>query len=262
MIGVYMKKALVLMFAAIIAPCVYAAEIISHRGYWNTEGSAQNSISSLTNAHKAGFYGSEMDVYITSDNVVAVNHDAAPWGVSIENNTWDKLLQTRLPNGEDLPTFEKYISAHKELGGDTKLVIEFKQHAKPENDERAIDSTLALVKKYGAEDKVIYVSLSVKICETAARKAPEGTTVLYLLGNLNPKELKKRGITGFSYPVEIVMLNPDWIKSAKKLGLKSGVWTVNDEQKLQWCIDRKVDLITTDNPVLLRDMLEQSSKNK
>ncbi|MDR1695765.1 MAG: hypothetical protein LBR69_03935 [Endomicrobium sp.] len=252
-----MKKAFILMFFVILsAGAAYATEIISHRGYWDTAGSAQDSVTSLTNAHNIKAYGSEMDVYITTDNVVVVNHDAALWGISIENNSWDRISQTRLPNGEDLPTFEKYISAHKELGGDTKLIIEVKRNINSQNDKRVVDAVLALVKKYGVEDKVEYASLGIDICDMIAAKAPKGTAVVYLAGNLSPKKLKKHRVTGFNYPAEVMMLNPNWIKQAKKRGLTSGAWTVNDREKLQWCIDRKVDFVTTDKPVLLREMIE------
>lgn len=49
-----------------------AQQVIAHRGYWKTEGSAQNSISSLQNTHRIGVYGSEFDVHITRDGEVVV----------------------------------------------------------------------------------------------------------------------------------------------------------------------------------------------
>lgn len=50
-------------------------QIIAHRGYWDTKGSAQNSIASLRKAADAKVYGSECDVHITADSVIIVNHD-------------------------------------------------------------------------------------------------------------------------------------------------------------------------------------------
>ena len=44
------------------SPCKAKTGIIAHRGYWKTEGSAQNSIASLTKAQQLGIYGSEFDV--------------------------------------------------------------------------------------------------------------------------------------------------------------------------------------------------------
>ena len=50
-------------------------KVIAHRGYWTAPGSAQNSIDALAQAAKAGCYGSEFDVWMTSDSVIVVNHD-------------------------------------------------------------------------------------------------------------------------------------------------------------------------------------------
>ena len=41
---------------------------------------------------------------------------------------------------------------------------------------------------------------------------------------------------------------PEWIHEAHRLGMTVNVWTVNDTENLKWCVDNKVDFITTDNP--------------
>ena len=51
-------------------------QIIAHRGYWKTEGAAQNSIAALLKADSIGVYGSECDLWLSSDGVPVVNHDA------------------------------------------------------------------------------------------------------------------------------------------------------------------------------------------
>lgn len=76
-----MKKILVMTMMLLMAMVVPSAakdranQVIAHRGYWKTEGSAQNSISSLKNTYRIGVYGSEFDVHITRDGVVVVFHD-------------------------------------------------------------------------------------------------------------------------------------------------------------------------------------------
>ena len=42
-------------------------QVIAHRGFWKTEGSAQNSITALKKAAEAKVYGSEFDVQLTAD---------------------------------------------------------------------------------------------------------------------------------------------------------------------------------------------------
>jgi glycerophosphoryl diester phosphodiesterase len=54
------------------------------------------------------------------------------------------------------------------------------------------------------------------------------------------------------------MLKPEWIRQAKKLGIISAVWTVNEPDKLKWCINHKIDFITTDKPELLRSIMEEN----
>ena len=43
-----------------------AQKIIAHRGYWDTENNAKNSIKSLKSAQEISAYGSEFDVLILS----------------------------------------------------------------------------------------------------------------------------------------------------------------------------------------------------
>ena len=50
-------------------------KVIAHRGYWTAPGSAQNSLASFAKADSIGVYGSEMDVWLTGDDKLVVNHD-------------------------------------------------------------------------------------------------------------------------------------------------------------------------------------------
>ena len=58
-----MKKILSLVAAAVLGTVVYAQpKIVAHRGYWRTDGSAQNSITALQKAATLGCYGSEFEI--------------------------------------------------------------------------------------------------------------------------------------------------------------------------------------------------------
>ena len=57
-----MKKLFILLNLFIISQLLSAqTQIIAHRGFWKTSGSAQNSISALIKADSIAVYGSEMD---------------------------------------------------------------------------------------------------------------------------------------------------------------------------------------------------------
>ena len=60
-----------------------ATKVIAHRGYWNTEGSAQNSVAALKKAAEIGVYGSEFDVHVPSDGIPLLNHGVTINGLKI-----------------------------------------------------------------------------------------------------------------------------------------------------------------------------------
>lgn len=83
------------MFFCMAMPHLQAqTKVIAHRGFWNTEGSAQNSLTSLRKAAKARLYGSEFDVQMTADSIIVVNHDNAIGGYIIEKTPYSKIKCT------------------------------------------------------------------------------------------------------------------------------------------------------------------------
>ena len=73
----YFKFSFALLLCLLVAASVEAkgkVKVIAHRGYWKTEGSAQNSIRSLELANQIKVYGSEFDVHLTADDVPVIHH--------------------------------------------------------------------------------------------------------------------------------------------------------------------------------------------
>lgn len=230
-------------------------KIIAHRGYWDKEGSAQNSISSLNNANSIGIYGSEFDVIITSDGVAVVNHDDDIDGIRIEDTTYDVIKDKKLKNGETLPTLKEYLIAGKR-NSETKLILEIKPHKQKENEKRAVAETLRLVDENGLNGQVEYISFSQNVCEELLKHSPN-SQIAYLKGDLSPKQIKDLGLTGIDYHYSIFEKNPDWIKDAKDLGITINAWTVNDPQVMQRLIDQDVDFITTDKPTVAQALVAE-----
>jgi glycerophosphoryl diester phosphodiesterase len=50
---------------------------------------------------------------------------------------------------------------------------------------------------------------------------------------------------------------PEWVKESHDLGLKVNVWTVNTPEDIQQMIDLNVDFITTDEPLLVKEVLDK-----
>ncbi|WP_295365926.1 glycerophosphodiester phosphodiesterase family protein [uncultured Prevotella sp.] len=222
-------------------------QVIAHRGYWNIEGSAQNSISSLQNTYKIGVYGSEFDVHITRDGEVVVFHDDDVEGIKIENANYVDIKDKCLKNGERIPKLQEYLAAAKSLGN-MKLILEVKEHIQKSDEDRCIDSTLKMVNNAGLADRTEYISFSKHACDYIVQHAPQAK-VSYLNGDLSPHEAKEAGYTGIDYEDSVFMDHPSWIKEAHQLGLVTNVWTVDDLKEIKYFFRQGIDFVTTNEPV-------------
>lgn len=236
-----------------------AQEIIAHRGYWKTEGSTQNSIASLKKANEINVYGSEVDIWLSSDGVPVVNHDADVTldgkKLIVEETPYATLRKVKLSNGEPLPTVEEYLDTFKDCKN-IKLIIEFKTHKSKDNEDELARKVINMVNDRGLQNRVEYISFGINFVQQVKRLAPEAP-VYYLNGDLTPQILKKMGLTGLDYSRNVIKKNPQWVAEAHDLGLKVNVWTVNTPEDIDRMIELKVDFITTDEPLLVREKLSK-----
>lgn len=250
-----MKKSILATFITLLITggvCAQSVGIIAHRGFWNSMGAAQNSIKAMKNAQEKSFYGSELDVWITKDNVAVVYHDATIKGIKIEEANFDQLCALQITNGEMLPTLESFFT-HGGISN-TKYIVEIKPHSTSEAEDRVIKETLNIIKNHKLENHVDYISFSKYICQSLVKIDPK-LRVAYLNGELSPKEAKELGFWGIDYNQKVFEKNPKWIEEAKQLGITVNVWTVNDPITMTKMIEAGVNFITTDDPSLLNGIL-------
>lgn len=245
----YILAGMFLLLAVCPTICAKSPQtkVIAHRGYWNCEGSAQNSIASLKKAQEINIYGSEFDVWITSDGVLIVNHDGTIGGLKIEDTPYAQLKDIQLKNQEKLPTLESYLLEGKK-NKKTKLVLEIKSHSTKEKEDKATAEVVKMVNNLGLKKQVDYIAFSLNVCKELVRLQPK-SHVAYLSGNLPPKELKVLGINGIDYHFDALNKNKQWIAEAHQLKMTVNVWTVNEKALMQEMAAAGVDYITTDNPL-------------
>lgn len=250
-------KKIMIASALLIAACCMQAQtkVIAHRGFWKTQGSSQNSITALQKADSIDCYGSEFDVWLTKDNKLVVNHDPVYKMRPMEYSKGDALTGLKLSNGENLPSLEQYLAAGKQCT--TKLILELKALNSKKRETKAVQEILALVKEMGLENRMEYITFSLHALKEFIRLAPAGTPIFYLNGELSPKELKELGAAGLDYHMGMIKKHPEWIKEAHDLGLKVNVWTVDEAEDMKWLIERQVDFITTNEPVLLQEEIKK-----
>ena len=255
-----MIAALMLCTPEVMAKTIYKGTgIVAHRGFWNCEeaGYAKNSIAALKCAQNAGFFGSEFDVNMTADSVLIVFHDDKIDGKKIEKHKYEEFKYYRLCNGEPIPTLDKYLEQGKEHPN-TLLVYELKPHSCNEVEDLFVDLTIKKLKEFKLlkPSKVAFISFSHHICKRLAEALP-GFTVQYLSGNLSPEKLDAVGISGLDYHYSILKINKKWIDNAHELDMSTNAWTVNKEAEMEQMLDLNVDMLTTDYPLLAREVMEK-----
>lgn len=238
---------------------IHAQEIIAHRGFWKTAGSAQNSITALMKADSIAVYGSEVDIWLSSDGVPVVNHDADVTlngeKLVVQDTPLATLRKVKLSNGETLPTFEEYLDAFAKCKN-VKLIIEFKSHKSKEREDILAARVMEMVAQRGLQEKVEFIAFGVNFVQQARKLAPKAP-VYYLNGDLSPQVLATMNLSGFDYNYSVLYNRPEWVSKAHELGQKVNVWTVNKPEDIQKMIELKVDYITTDEPLLVRQILQK-----
>lgn len=239
-------------------PAPQGPQVVAHRGYWKTEGSAQNSISSILNAGRIGCYGSEFDVNLTCDGQLVVNHDFTYHGLLIRETTLADLRcdTLTLKNGEVIPTLDEYLEASKQYGK-MKLVYELKSPGTPEYEAIALPATVEAIKRAGVVDRVEFISFSFTACQEFARLMPDNK-VEYLGGEKSPAEVFEAGINGIDYHYSQFDAHPEWVAEAHDLGMVVNVWTVDKEEDIRRMLALGVDQVTTNEPELVQKLIAES----
>jgi len=103
--------------------------VVAHRGGSAEAGLPDNSIAALNYAIGLGCYGSECDVYRTSDDRIIVAHangQAQVNGLVTYEHTLSEIRAAgHLTNGEEIPTLEDYLAVA--MDNNIKLVIDIKR---------------------------------------------------------------------------------------------------------------------------------------
>ncbi len=250
------------LFCAILSIATFSCfmiqektKVIAHRGAWKNTNVPENSIAALQHAITLNCYGSEFDVHLSADSIPFVLHDHPIQAISIEKTNAAELSKIKLSNGEALPTLEAYLLAGKNQS-QTRLVLEIKTSQLGK--ARSLTLTkkcVELVNKLGVASITDYIAFDFDVCLEVKKLAPNAH-VQYLMGDKTPEQLALAGIDGFDYHFSVLQKNEIWLADAHQRKLSTNAWTVNDETIMRWLIDRKVEMITTNEPEKLIELLK------
>lgn len=198
-----------------------------------------------------------MDVWLTGDDKLVVNHDQVYKGTDIDMARARARDITRivLPNGENLPTLDEYLETVAARPA-TRLVLETKTLVPYRREDIAVEKIVRALERHGLTERTDFISFSLNACLEYRKRLPEAN-VYYLAGDLSPESLRRVALTGLDYSAGVLRQHPEWIEQAHRAGLEVNVWTVNSEEEMRYFIAQGVDYITTDYPERLQALLRE-----
>ncbi|MDO5521742.1 MAG: glycerophosphodiester phosphodiesterase [bacterium] len=229
-------------------------KIFAHRG---ASGYApENTLEAFKLAMEQNADGIELDVQLTKDGEVVVIHDETIDRVSdhkgsVKDYTVEELKTFSFDNhmeaykGAKIPTLREVFELVR--GKDIVINIELKTGIYWY--QGLEEKTVALVKEYGMQDRVIYSSFN-HYSVQMVRSLDERAEVAYLYSDviLNVEDYaKKTGVAGL-HPALYHLKMKDFMKQYKESGLKVRVWTVNEKEDVEELIRNKIDAVITNYP--------------
>lgn len=254
-----MKRILMYVLLSIAFLGVNAQEhqvkIVAHRGYHVDNGCPENSLAALKATQDLGAWGSEFDIWLTTDGKVVINHNKAyktdPKQRIIKESSYAELSEdVRLENGEAIPLFEDFLIQAKIRPG-TMLVCEMKGHGSDEANQALVDAAWELVQKHDMAGKILFQTFNYKMLRYAS-KVCKGCMTIYLCSDekklKTPSQLVQDGIDGVNYQYFIYDAHPGLMKELQELSLVAGLTAQDDEQILRRMIEAGIDVIGTNVP--------------
>ncbi|WKW45675.1 glycerophosphodiester phosphodiesterase family protein [Myroides sp. JBRI-B21084] len=224
--------------------------VIAHRGAWKEFNFPQNSLAALKKAIALNCYACEIDVHLTNDGFVVVNHDYDFYDLPIETTNYNVLKQNKLSNGEHLPLLIDFFSEiNKQYN--TKLLVEIKTSIlNPKNrTQLLIDTIVNQLPKDTYSENTEFILFDFESALYLKRVLPF-FKVHYLEGDKSAQEIFQNGLNGMDYNFELLLQNSEIITEFNQLNLQTNSWTINDLNVAKTLKSKGLSYITTDLPSL------------
>ena len=130
-----------------------------------------------------------------------------------------------------------------------------------------VEKTIAQLKEHNlyTPERILFISFSKFICEKIAAEHPQFVNQFLSADPIldeDPAIYAAKGINGVDYHYKMFKAHPEWVRKAHSLGMSVNAWTVNKEEDIKKMIEVGVDAITTNEPLLVRDLLSIEYKKK
>ncbi len=242
----------------------------AHRG--GASDAPENTLPAFARAVELGYTYLETDVHLTADGVVVAFHDDRLDRVTdrrgaIAELTWAEVREARVGGSEPIVRLDELLEAFP----DARVNIDPKHDA-------VVDPLARVLLGRGAVERVCIGAFSDRRIEAlVARCGPD------LCTSMGPRQVARLVSASTGLPLRgprrdsagataqgwapcaqvpthqgpVPLVTPRLLRTAHRLGIAVHVWTVDDPVEMDRLLDMGVDGIMTDQPAVLRAVLER-----
>ena len=234
--------------------------IWAHRGA--NVNAPENTLLAFEEAIKAKADGIELDVQLTSDDVMVICQDEKIDRTS-DGKGWlkdysfkelrDFNFNVQFPElgKQTIPTLEEVF----ELIKPTSLTIDIELKTSVIYYDHLEEKVMNLVKKYDLEDRVNYSSFNHYTCVNLLKLNNEAEVgFLYWDSPIDFPDYAYKHNAKAINPAYFNLALPNTVSRAKELGMRIYVWDVENEAQVLDCIEKEVDAIIANDPTMVRNV--------
>ncbi|MEB3198504.1 MAG: glycerophosphodiester phosphodiesterase family protein [Candidatus Sericytochromatia bacterium] len=236
--------------------------IMGHRGAMGH--APENTMASFQLAQRMGVEAIELDVHLSRDGVLVVHHDETLERTTNGQGELSALTLAQLQEldagrhfssefaGERIPTLEEVLVWAR--GHALPVVIEFKRNL---NVKAIVQAAIALVERLEAGDNVAFISFDHFVPAGLKQARPDWCTgVLYAGRPIDSVELAHKAGADGLLP-NFYFVEKDMVEAAHAAGKWVGCWAPNTPREMAYALSQDVDMIGTNFPDRLHDLLKQ-----
>lgn len=244
-------------------------QCIAHRGY--KARFPENSLLAFEEAVKAGATGLETDIHFTKDEVVVISHDNTLRRCfggkdKIIDRTWDEIkdLRTTAPPHVPMPRLEDLLDFLRRPGmEEIWLLVDIKLSNDAGTVMRLLGETMNRAKPPHGKpwaERIVLGLWAAKYLPLAAKHLP-GFPVMHI-GFKMSYARHFHGVPNVGFNMLLPMLiapgGVGFVRESKEVHRRQVLaYTVNDKDRMEWCIRQQLDGVITDDPALFTKVREE-----
>ena len=232
----------------------WRTKVIGHRG--DVHAAPENTLASIRSAIGKGVDAVEVDVQLSRDGVVVLNHDytlerVAGVPAAVHELTFPELLALEIRGawtGMPAERIATLAEALREAKGKARVVVEIK----PYGDKRALAARVVeTIVEEGMVEETYVQSFDYEVLRVVRETLPDmkiGQILFAAAGNVSTLDVD-------FYTINQSMLSERFIRRAHEANREVWVWTVNIERNMREVLTYDVDGVITDYPEQLRSLV-------